>query len=83
MEEITNEIIAYIAMLENIDTSELNGQTDLTKDAGMSSLDIVQMLCSFEEKYDLVFDDIVGMEINTIADVAEYMNTKPKNWVKE
>lgn len=76
MEQYIQKIKNYIAMMEDINIEEIEDDSHIIKDIGMSSLDIVEMMCYFEEEYSITIE--LGMEtkLNTIQSVATYISSK-------
>lgn len=70
------EIINYISIYQNIPKSKIKKHSHLIKDLGMSSLDMMQLVCSIEEQYDIEFDEDNLIELLTVDKIASYLENK-------
>ncbi len=70
MLEAVKEILANQLRVD-IDTIEQD--TDIVKDLGADSLDIVEMLMVIEQEYDVVIPDEMITSLKTVGDVATYI----------
>lgn len=61
-----------------IDKSEIKLQTDIIKDIGADSLDMVEILMNVESEWGIEVDDSEVGDIKTIADVVEFIENKIK-----
>jgi acyl carrier protein len=56
-----------------VDSDTIKQDTDIIKDLGADSLDIVEMLMVIEQEYDVVIPDEVITSLKTVGDVAAYI----------
>ena len=56
-----------------VNTDTIESDTDIIKDLGADSLDIVEMLMVIEQEYDVVIPDDVIVSLKTVGDVATYI----------
>ena len=56
-----------------VDSDTIEQDTDIIKDLGADSLDIVEMLMVIEQEYDVVIPDEVIPSLTTVGDVAAYI----------
>ena len=56
-----------------VDIDTIEQDTDIIKDLGADSLDIVEMLMVIEQEYDVVIPDEVITSLKTVGDVAAYI----------
>ena len=56
-----------------IDEEEVTPESDIIKDLGLDSLDIVDMLMSVEETFGVTIDDGDVAEMKTVADVVKFI----------
>ena len=56
-----------------VDRDTIEQDTDIIKDLGADSLDIVEMLMVIEQEYDVVIPDEVITSLKTVGDVAAYI----------
>ena len=60
------------------DESEITLESSIIKDLGADSLDILQILMTLEEEYDVTIPDEELQKFETVKDVVDYME-KLKN----
>ena len=56
-----------------IDEEKVTPESDIIKDLGLDSLDIVDMLMSVEETFSVTIDDGDVAEMKTVADVVKFI----------
>ena len=56
-----------------VSSDTIESDTDIIKDLGADSLDIVEMLMVIEQEYDVVIPDDVITSLKTVGDVATYI----------
>ena len=56
-----------------IDEEKVTPDSDIIKDLGLDSLDIVDMLMSVEETFGVTIDDGDVAEMKTVADVVKFI----------
>ncbi len=65
-------------MLENqlgIDKSKITMDSDIVKDIGADSLDIVELLMDAESEWGITIDDEVVKDFHTVGDVVRYIES--------
>ena len=67
------EVIALIANVLEIDKNNLSEKTNLLKDLEVESLDLVDLIMAFEEKYGFEIPDKDIKELITIGDIIHYI----------
>lgn len=72
---VLERVKQLIAEQMNIDESKLTPGSDIIKDLGADSLDIVEMLMNLEEEWGLVIDDEDVPTLHTIGDVVAYIES--------
>lgn len=73
---IFDKIKAMIAQQTGVDESKITMQSDILKDIGLDSLDIVELIMNAEEEWDIIIDDEDVASFKTIADVVAYIESK-------
>lgn len=63
--EVLKKIVAQVL---NVDTKEINESTTFVDDLGADSLDLLQIVMSVEEQFNIKVTDADAENINTIAD---------------
>ncbi|MBR4953345.1 MAG: acyl carrier protein [Oscillospiraceae bacterium] len=56
-----------------IDAAEITMDTNIVEDLGADSLDVVELIMSLEDEYDLVITDEAVRELHTIREVVEFI----------
>lgn len=67
-----------IANQTGMDESKITMQSDILNELGLDSLDIVELIMSAEEEWDIIVDDDDVTSFKRIADVVEYIEKKTK-----
>lgn len=70
---ILEKVRQLIAEQMNIDESKITPDSDIIKDLGADSLDIVEMLMNVESEWGLVIDDEDVPSLTKIKDVVAYI----------
>ncbi len=60
----------------DIDESSITLDANFMEDLGADSLDLAEMVMSFEDEFDLEIDDEEIEHIKTVGDVVEYFKNK-------
>ena len=68
--EVIKEILAKQL---KVDVDTIDESTNIVDDLGADSLDVVEMLMTIEEEYDVVVPDEVVTTFVTVGDVAKYV----------
>ena len=72
-----DKLIKYLAEYTDIDESEIKGTSELVIDLGLTSYDIVEILCDIEELYDVEIDNEQIVQMKTVDDMySEIMRQK-------
>ena len=56
-----------------ISADEITMDTNIVEDLGADSLDVVELIMSLEDEYDLVITDEAVRELHTIREVVEFI----------
>lgn len=59
-----------------IDEDKVKPESDIIKDLGLDSLDIVDMLMYVEEEFGVSIDDGDVVEMKTVADVVKFIESQ-------
>ena len=70
--EVIKEILAKQL---KVDVDSIDESTNIVDDLGADSLDVVEMLMTIEEEYDVVVPDDVVATFVTVGDVAKYVES--------
>jgi acyl carrier protein len=76
MPNVTARIRAIIAEQLGIGEDEIFPDSSLSSDLGADTLDIIEIIMSLEEEYGIEIPDSALGEIETVADLASYIDDK-------
>ena len=62
-----------------IDSSKIKPESDFAKDLGADSLDVVELVMSIEDEFDIEIEDQAASQITTIQDALNYINSQQLN----
>lgn len=68
-----NEMITFISDYLGVDKSELNENTDLQNDLGLSSFDVMDLSCELEEEFNIKIDTEKLAELHNIGSMAKLL----------
>jgi acyl carrier protein len=72
MERINNIVISQLS----VEPSKVRPEANFTEDLGADSLDIVELILSLEEEFDIEIPDELASEISTIQEAATIIAKK-------
>ena len=72
------DVIKLISETLEIDPSELQGDTDLAHDLGVESIDLVDLVTAFEDKYNFEIPDNELKNLQTVDDIVAYIEKHQK-----
>ena len=81
-EEIIAKVKELISINLGIDKQIINLDSDIMKDLGADSLDVVELIMKFEESFELNIPDEKVANIKTVKDIVDYIS-KTLNKEKE
>jgi len=70
---IATKVIDIVCEQMGVDRDQVNENTSFVNDLGADSLDIVELLMEFEEKFDLTIPEEEAEKIQTIGDASKYI----------
>lgn len=68
-----DEVIELISNTLEIDKKDINEKTNLVADLGVESLDLVDLVAAFEEKYEFEIPDKDIKNLQTVGDIIKYI----------
>jgi acyl carrier protein len=71
---MTDKIKEIICEFVKLDPAELNEDTNLRSDLGLSSLDLVNIAVAIEDEFNASISDREIARISTIGDIIAYLN---------
>lgn len=72
------EVIELISKTLEIKASEIKDDTDLAKDLGVESIDLVDLVTAFEDKYHFEIPDNELKNLRTVKDITSYIEKHQK-----
>lgn len=69
--DISEEIIEELADFFNKDIKKISLDSNLVDDLGADSLDMVEAIMLFEEKYNITITDKEAVNVKTVGDLIE------------
>jgi acyl carrier protein len=82
MEDNLTRLQTVIGKQLGIDPIEINPEADFGKHLGADSLDIVELVISIEDEFDIEIEDNIAGKITTLQDALDYiekLNKKGEN----
>ena len=73
---VLDEVSKIIADTLEIDVKEVKAESNLIADLGMESLDLVDLVVAFEDKYKVSIDDKDVKKLQTVKDIVTYIENK-------
>lgn len=67
----------FFILIKVPDSTKLSMETDFSKDLGLDSLDIVEVVLAIEEEFSIEIPDAEADEIRTIGQAVEYILQQP------
>lgn len=67
---VIDKVKDLIAKQLRIDVAEITDDKEIVKDLGADSLDVVEMLMSLEEEFNVTVSEEDAINIKTVADIA-------------
>jgi acyl carrier protein len=74
MSATAEKVRAILAAQLDIDAEKITDTTDIADDLGADSLDVVELMMSVEEEFELTIDEEAVKTFRTVADVASYID---------
>lgn len=74
-ERVKNIIVEQL----NVDAESVTSEASFVEDLGADSLDIVELVMTMEEEFDLEIPDEDAEKIKCVKDVVSYVKTKAGN----
>jgi len=71
-----DKVKEVLATQLDIDVDKIEDTTDIAEDLGADSLDVVELMFSIEEEYNITIDEEQIRKFKTVADVAKYIDEK-------
>ena len=73
---VLEKLIALLAEQLDVEASEITEETDIIDDLGADSLDVVDLVMSLEDEFDLEIPDEDIETIRTVGELVKYLEGK-------
>ena len=73
MEQMFEKVQAILAKQLRLDAAKITLESQIKKDLGADSLDILQLLMRLEDQYGIVIPDKALATFTTVSDVVNYL----------
>lgn len=73
---ILEKLISLVSEQLGLDESSLSADTSLDDDLGVDSLDVVEMLMTVQDEFDIEIADEDVEKLKTLGDMADYIASK-------
>ena len=70
---VLEKVKAILAEQFDVDEDKITADTDLQEDLGADSLDVVDLVMSIEESFDIEIPDEEVENIKTVGDIVKYI----------
>jgi len=74
MSATAEKVRTILAAQLDIDADKITDNTNIADDLGADSLDVVELMMSVEEEFELTIDEDAVKNFRTVADVASYID---------
>jgi acyl carrier protein len=68
-----NKVIEILSDFTDIDKSQIRENSELTTDLGLNSLDVVNLVVTFEDEFNIEIPDTKIKNLTTVADIVNYI----------
>ncbi len=72
------KVIDILSGFASFDRENVNEQTHLVSDLGLSSLDVVNIVVAFEDEFDIEIPDELIPTFTTVGSIVEYLDANTK-----
>ncbi len=76
MQEIFDKVTDIVCNQLNIEKSAITMESEIVKDLGADSLDIIEMIMSFEDEYGITIPEDVSSGLKTVGDIVNLIAKK-------
>jgi len=78
MNNMLEKVIATLAKQLRMDASKISAESSIKDDLGADSLDILQLLMTIEDEFNVTIPEEALVDFKTVGDVANYLETLNK-----
>lgn len=66
-------VIDILADFTTLEKDKITKDSELVTDLGLNSLDVINVVVEFEDRFDIEIPDQIIKELVTVGDIAEYL----------
>lgn len=70
---VYEKLCEFLSAQLGVDPADIRPETNIIKDLGADSLDVVEMITVMEDEYDLIITDERIRELYTVGEVAAFL----------
>lgn len=74
MSPTAEKVRAILAAQLDVDEDKITADTNIAEELGADSLDLVELMMSVEEEFDITIEEDKVQSFKTVADVANYID---------
>ena len=76
MNDITQQIYLLITEKLGIEETKINDRIDFRKDFHIDSLDLFELFCEIEKRFEIVLPDEIAEKIETVEQLIEFVTSQ-------
>ena len=69
MDETYSKVVSMLSEQLNVDSNRISLESDVIKDLGADSLDVVQMLMTLEDDFGIIISEDEASNLRTVSDI--------------
>lgn len=69
MDETYSKVVSMLSEQLNVDSNRISLESDVVKDLGADSLDVVQMLMTLEDDFGITVSEDEASNLRTVSDI--------------
>lgn len=73
-----DKVFRIIAKQLNKKIEDISLKSRLVEDLGADSLDVVELLMTFEEEYNIIVPDEDAVKFSTVGDIVKFLDSRSK-----
>ena len=75
---VLEKVKAILAEQFDVEEDKITAETDLQEDLGADSLDVVEMLMTLEDEFNVTVTDEESVNLKTVGDIVKLIDSKTK-----
>lgn len=70
---VRERVIKVVEGLLRVDKAKINDGSDFVNDLGAESIQSIELVCAFEEEFDIEMDEDAALQIKTVGKAVEFV----------